>query len=68
MRHDTSRFDCTDAQWAFIKRLMNEAFVHHCNKTPNLDVHHMPRCYSKEQASADIKALLNLKANNWRTA
>lgn len=56
----------TDAQWAYVRRLMNEAFVHHCANTPNIDVHHQPTHYTKEQASADIKRLLEAKARGWK--
>ncbi len=58
--------ECTDAQWSYIRRLMDEGFVHHCNSLPPLDRHHMPTYYSKSQASADIKTLLALKSNNWK--
>lgn len=56
----------TDAQWSYVRRLMNEGFARLCKSLPNLDVHHMPTYYTKEQASADIKRLLELKAGGWR--
>jgi len=47
---------------------MNEAFVHLCKSPdlPNIDANHMPTYYTKSQASADIAALLNLKAKGWK--
>jgi hypothetical protein len=45
---------------------MNEAFINLYHDTPNIDVHHMPTYYTKEQASADIKRLLYAKAKGWK--
>jgi hypothetical protein len=56
----------TDVQWAYVKQLMNEAFINLYHDTPNIDVHHMPTYYTKEQASADIKRLLYAKAKGWK--
>jgi hypothetical protein len=58
----------TDAQWSYVRRLMNEAFSRHYDNTPNIDVHHMPRNYTKAQASADISRLLAAKARGWKDA
>lgn len=56
---------CTDAQWSYIRILMNEGFVHHCKELPPLDVHHMPTNYTKQQAFQDIETLKALKSNGW---
>jgi len=56
----------TDAQWNYIRVLMNEAFRNLYKQTPNIDVHHRPTFYTKEQASGDIKKLLNAKKNGWK--
>ena len=56
----------TDAQWSYVRRLMNEAFAHLYKDTPNIDVHHRPTYYTKEQASADITRLLAAKKNGWK--
>jgi hypothetical protein len=45
---------------------MNEAFAHHAKDTPNIDVHHQPIHYTKQQASADIQRLLELKTRGWK--
>lgn len=55
----------TDAQWAYVRRLMNEAFSRRYANVPNIDVHHQPSCYTKAEASADIARLLAAKANGW---
>lgn len=55
----------SDAQWSYVKRLMREAFAKGYNNTPNLDVHHRPTYYTIEQASADIKRLLEAKQKGW---
>ncbi len=57
---------CTDAQWSYLVRLMNEAFSHLYKKTPNLDVHHMPYNYTTKQASTDIQSLLEAKKGGWK--
>lgn len=57
--------ECSDAQWAYIRRLLGEAFAKGYTKIPNLDRHHMPTYYSSEQASVDLQNLLAAKANNW---
>lgn len=56
----------TDAQWSYLRRLLRERFAHHCSAGPNLDEHHMPTYYTKDQASADIKRLLDIKAKGWK--
>lgn len=68
MYNNTARLECTDAQWSYLRRLMTEAFVHHCASPdlPNLDVHHMPTYYTKTQASQDIETLKRLKMNGWK--
>jgi hypothetical protein len=63
---DLSYLLCTDAQWSYIRRLMNEAFAHHYSNTPNIDVHHMPHNYLKSDASADIQRLLSAKQKGWK--
>jgi hypothetical protein len=57
---------CTDAQWSYVRRLMNEAFSRHYADVPNIDVHHMPTYYTKTEASADINRLLAAKARGWK--
>jgi hypothetical protein len=47
---------------------MNEAFANLCKDTPNVDVHHRPTYYTKQQASADIQQLLAAKARGWKRA
>lgn len=56
----------TDQQWSYVRRLMNEAFSRLYKNTPNIDVHHAPRDYSKADASADIARLLAAKSRGWR--
>ena len=58
----------TDAQWSYIRRLLREAFAHLYEGGPNLDEHHMPTNYTRDQASADIKRLLEAKGRGWRDA
>jgi len=65
MRSRLESLLATDAQWSYIRRLMNEAFASHCELVPNIDVHHQPTQYLKADASADIKRLLELKAQGW---
>ncbi len=56
----------SDASWAYVRRLMNEAFAHLYKDTPNIDVHHRPTYYMQSDASADIKRLLAAKARGWK--
>ena len=57
----------TDSQWSYIRRLMNEAFVHLYKNVPNLDINHSaPMNYSKLDASADITRLLTAKSRGWK--
>jgi hypothetical protein len=57
---------CTPAQWSYIRRLLREGFASHYKGGPNLDEHHMPTNYMKQQASADIATLLAAKARGWK--
>lgn len=66
MAQQIREFPATDAQWAYVRRLMNEAFAKLYKDTPNIDVHHMPRNYTSAQASADIGRLLKAKAQDWK--
>jgi len=56
----------SDAQWAYVRRLMNEAFCHLYRNTPNIDTHHRPAYYTMSQASEDIKRLLAAKSRGWK--
>jgi hypothetical protein len=60
--------EATDAQWSYLRTLMNEAFVkrYKGGDLPPLDVHHMPTHYTAEQASQDITALKAIKARGWQ--
>jgi len=57
---------CTDAQWSYLQRLLREAFAHLYKHGPNLDTHHMPTHYTKQQASSDLKSLLAAKSRGWK--
>lgn len=68
MNHSNNYTLATDAQWAYVRRLMHEAFAKSYSNTPNIDVHHAPTYYTKIQASADINRLLAAKSRGWKDA
>lgn len=59
-----ARYLATDAQRAYLQRLLNEAFAHRYAHGLRLDPHHLDRL-PKTEASAAIAALLAARARNW---
>lgn len=59
-----ARYLATDAQKAYLRRLLDEAFAHRFTHGLCLDPHHLDRL-PKTEASAAISALLAAKARNW---
>ena len=55
----------TDAQRDYLRRLLDEAFVHHYAHDTGLDRHHLGRV-SKREASAAIDRLLAAKKGGWK--
>jgi len=68
MRRNLDHLLATEPQWAYVRRLMLEAFAkgYRGKDLPNIDTHHQPTYYTKADASADIRALLSIKARGWK--
>lgn len=62
-----ARYLATDAQKAYLRRLLNEAFAHRFTHGLRIDPHHLEGL-PKTEASAAISMLLAARARNWSEA
>lgn len=60
------RYYASDAQRAYLKLLLNEAFAHLYTHGTGIDPHHMDRL-TKTEASAAIAQLKTAKEKGWKS-